>query len=115
MQCSLALVVLSLIILRRKLVIQKYIFQCSKFIDVAVVLFYPSPLDFGLLLNILSSSVAIPFPPSSCDLAYPSAYTVAFHLISNQKIPVFTGMFYLYFNFIIRSVSNGARPEYACM
>ena len=28
-------------------------------------------------------------------------------------IPVFTGMFYLDFNFIIRSVNIGSRPEYA--
>ena len=53
------------------------------------------------------------YSPPSCDLSCPSAYTVAFHLISNQMFPVFTGIFYLDFNFCIQSVNIGARPEYA--
>ena len=42
-----------------------------------------------------------------------TAFTVVFRLISNQMIPVFTGMLYLDFNFIIQSVNIGSRPEYA--
>lgn len=82
---------------------------CSCFI----LSFYPS-LDFWLLLNILFflGYYTVYSSPSS-DQSCPSAYTVAFRLISNRMIPVFIGMFYLDFNFIIRSVNIGSRPEYA--
>ena len=84
---------------------------CSCFI----LSFYPS-LDFWLLLNILFFlAYHTVYSPPACDQSYSSAYTVAFRLISNQMIPVFTGMCYLDFNFIIQSVNIGSRPEYASM
>ena len=81
---------------------------CSCFI----LSFYPS-LDFWLLLSILFFlGYYTVYSPPAYDLFCSSAYTVAFRLISNQMIPVFTGMCYLDFNFIIQSVNIGSKPEY---
>ena len=60
---------------------------CSCFI----LSFYPS-LDFWLLLSILFFlGYYTVYSPPAYDLFCSSAYTVAFRLISNQMIPVFTG------------------------
>ena len=80
-------------------------------------LFYFILLALFRFLAVVEHSIFLAYhtvySSSFCDLFLPSVFTVAFRLISNQMIPVFTGMCYLDFNFIIQSVNIGSRPEYA--